>query len=97
VISRFEKVALIILSSLGAGYWGYGLMLYLMIPGEYKYWFGIETGVGAGMFLIYGVAIGKNRINRRLTAWALFFVVLIFASLIVYLIETWFQPRTETW
>ncbi len=94
MISRFEKVVLIILAGLGAGYWGFGLMLYLIIPGEYKYWFGIEMGFGAGMFLMYEVAILKNRINKRFMAWTLFFMVLILAIGSLYLIEAWFQPRT---
>lgn len=95
LLSRAEKVIMIILSGLGAGYWGYGLLLYLTIPGEYKYWFGMEMGFGVGLFLLFEVAILKKWINRRLTAWVLFFIVIILAIGSLYLIEALFQPRSE--
>jgi hypothetical protein len=87
LISRFEKVLLIILAGLGAGYWGYGLLLYLSIPGEYKPWFGIEMGAGVVLFFIYEFAIIKNKVMKRSTAWFLFCTVLIVALGLVIFIE----------
>lgn len=93
MISRFEKIVLIILAGLGAGWWGYGLLLYLSIPGEYKPWFGLEMLVGTALFLIYDIAIIKRRIERRTSAWILFVAVLIIPLGLVYLIEGVFNIR----
>ena len=98
MISRFEKAILIILAGLGACYWGYGLMLALTIPYEYSYptskWFlfVIEMVIPIGIFLSYGLAILKKRIQRGRTAWPLFFAVLVFTILFTYLFETLFGP-----
>ncbi|MBE0428693.1 MAG: hypothetical protein IBX61_02340 [Thermoleophilia bacterium] len=94
MISRFEKIVLIILCGLGAGYWGIGLGLYLLIPGEAKFWLGIQGGIGVGLFLLYQVAVLKNRIRGRLAAWTLFFAVLALAVGSLYIIEALFQPTT---
>jgi len=41
----------------------------MAIPGEYKYWFGIETAFGAGLFVLYEAAILRNRLKKRIAAW----------------------------
>lgn len=95
MISRFEKVVLIILAGLGAGYWGYGLLLVLMIPGEYADYFNkykvlfliTNRVIGTGIFLLFELAIIKNWIRRRRLAWPLFFVILAVVILITYFFE----------
>ncbi|MBE0428695.1 MAG: hypothetical protein IBX61_02350 [Thermoleophilia bacterium] len=92
MINRVEKIVLVILAGLGAGYWGIAVGLYILIPGEYKFWFFIEGAIGVSLFLLYQVAILKNRIRGRFAAWLLFIGVLMIAVISLYLIETLFHP-----
>ncbi len=104
MINRFEKIVLVILAGLGAGWWGIGLVLALTIPGEYNYYnerykwvlWVIETGVPVGCFLMYNLAILKNRITRRRTAWPLLFALVAGTVLFTYLFETLFGTPTPS-
>ncbi|MBE0428691.1 MAG: hypothetical protein IBX61_02330 [Thermoleophilia bacterium] len=99
MISRFEKVVLVILAGLGAGYWGYGLLLVIMFPGEFRDYFHkwnvlillIERGIGFGLFLIYGLAIQKKWVKKRYLAWGLFVFTLLFAILLIIILDTIFD------
>ncbi len=100
VISRFEKVILICLAGLGAGYWGYGLLLLFIVPGDYNYyierfnWFlaVLEGIIGTGIFLSFELAIIKNWVKERRKAWSLFFIVLAGSVLYQYVYFKLFGP-----
>lgn len=93
MISRFEKVILLILSSLGVGYWGYGLLLLIAVPGDYNYYTDrsdwllavLEGIIGATIFLAFEVVIIKNQVKERRKAWPLFLMVLAGSILFQYL------------
>ncbi|MHB1149815.1 MAG: hypothetical protein ACYC6B_06505 [Thermoleophilia bacterium] len=82
---------LIILTGLGAGYWGYGLFLVLITLGERAnhedLLFFTNRIIGTGMFVFFEVAIINKRIQRRLLAWSLFLVILVAAVAFTYLFE----------
>lgn len=100
MISRFEKVVLIILAGLGAGYWGYGVVLLFMVPGDYNYyidrsnWFlaVLEGIIGAGIFLSFELALIKEWVKGRRKAWSLFFIVLAGSVLYQYVYFKLFGP-----
>jgi hypothetical protein len=63
------------------------------MPGDYEVWFAIEMGLGLALFLIYNYAVVKNSLQRRITAWAVLFVIFGLAIGSVYLIEALAHPR----
>lgn len=85
---------LIILSGLGTGYYGYGLLLVLMFPGEYYDSFHkqqtpllvAEAAIGLGLFLFFEIAILKNWIKKRRHVWPLFiaFLAVSFLSHVLF-------------
>ena len=92
---RFEKGLLILLAGLGAGYWGFGLLLVLMVPGDfsnpaYRYKVPlliINRLMGTGLFAIFELAVIKNRIRSSRMGWLIFSAVLAGEVLGAYLIE----------
>ncbi|MHB1390609.1 MAG: hypothetical protein ACYCXF_05145 [Thermoleophilia bacterium] len=88
VINRFEKVVLIIVAGLGAGVWGFGLLLALAVPYEYGYpalkWFltVAEQIIEVSIFLFFQLAIINGWIKGRRNVWLLFFIVLASSILV---------------
>lgn len=100
MISRFEKVILIILAGLGAGYLGFGLLLLLSVPGDYNFhnnkydWLlaFLEVLIIFSFFLSYELVIIKDLVRERRKAWLLFFLVIMGSVLFHYVYFQIFGP-----
>ena len=91
MINRFEKVVLVIRAGLGAGLWGFGLLLTRGVPYEFGYpkikWFlsVTEQVIGVSVFLCFQLVVIKSWIKGRRQAWLLFFTVVVSAEPFHYL------------
>lgn len=85
MISRFEKIVLMILAGLGTGFWGYGLLFMLSYPREspdYVPWGIMESAIQISIFFIFGFATYKGWVKMRRFVWPLFLTVIVVSLLL---------------